>query len=273
MSEQVTVTYEGKPLSVLNELVEKRKKILGETTKQAVTATAIAVVKSLRAGTKTAPKKPPETSYTIEDTGYVGGWERVGGKYHRVPRVSLSPRAPKVAGIFPVNLAGQKYEKGEVVKVYRITPASPNMKWEKTKHKKCWYVFARSEGVAKKFAIAHVARRIMSYLGLAKTTLGFAMAAISGNGTYAGEAKSKKSLLAASRAADVRRVEGADNYALVVKDLLDYSVSALKDGNSGISAAMKKAANSIAGRLRKVASQKLSSEQVSIPFPEVSGKK
>ena len=41
------LTYEGKPLSVLENLIEKRQKLLGETVKESVVATAITVVKSL----------------------------------------------------------------------------------------------------------------------------------------------------------------------------------------------------------------------------------
>lgn len=100
------LTYEGKPLSVLENLIEKRQKLLGETVKESVIATAITVVKSLRAATKIAPKKAPEGSYLITDTGYVGSWERKAGKLHRVARMSSNPKSPKVANIYPVNLAG-----------------------------------------------------------------------------------------------------------------------------------------------------------------------
>ena len=50
------VTYEGKPLEVLNELLKKRSEILGETTKNAVVATMIASLVSIRAGTRNAQK-------------------------------------------------------------------------------------------------------------------------------------------------------------------------------------------------------------------------
>ena len=48
----VTMTYEGKPMSVLHDLIEKRQKYLGETVRDSVIATAILCVKSLRARTK-----------------------------------------------------------------------------------------------------------------------------------------------------------------------------------------------------------------------------
>lgn len=194
--------YEGKPLSVLENLIEKRKKLLGETTKDAVVATAITVLKSLRADTRVAPANAPDTSYDITDTGYVGGWERVGGKFHRVARMSNNPKAPKVQNIYPVNLAGQRYEKGEEVRVYKIVPKfADSMKWEKTKHKGCWYVFAKSIGVVQSYAKKLMTSRIRRYRGLAKGALGFAMAAISTKGNYANDVKSTRATKAAMAAA------------------------------------------------------------------------
>lgn len=99
-------TYEGKPIEVLEQLIEKRKELLGEAYRDAITATAITVLKSLRADTKIAKKKAPKSSYTVTDTGWYGGWERIGGKYHRVARTSPDRHAPKVPDIFPVNNAG-----------------------------------------------------------------------------------------------------------------------------------------------------------------------
>lgn len=197
-----TMTYEGKPIEVLESLIEKRKELLGEITKDAVTATAITVLKSLRADTKIAPKKARNDSFKITDTGYFGGWERIGGKFHRVVRASNAHHAPKINGIFPVNNAGQHYEKGEVVKVYKIEPVhDQTMSWDKTKHKGCWYIFAKSESVAKQFAIRHMTSRINSYRGLAKTTLGFAMASVSSRGNYAADVKTPKAMTAAKIAA------------------------------------------------------------------------
>lgn len=267
-----TMTYEGQPLEVLESLIEKRKELLGETVKDAVTATAITVLKSLRADTKIAPKKAKPESFKITDTGYVGGWERVGGKFHRVVRATNARHAPKIQGIFPVNNAGQHCEKGEVVKVYKIEPVNdPAMSWDRTKHKGCWYIFAKSEGVAKQFAIRHMTNRINSYRGLAKTTLGFAMAAVSTRGTFAADVKSAKAKIAAYNAAQVFHSDGfSGNYSLNVTDLLRYSANALKSGKDALVRAMMKASNSIAGRLSKIACAKLKYD-IPTPFPEVKG--
>ena len=49
---KVDMTYTGKPVEVLMQLIDKRRKILGELGRDAVIATAITVLKSLRAQTK-----------------------------------------------------------------------------------------------------------------------------------------------------------------------------------------------------------------------------
>ena len=198
------LTYEGKPIEVLHQLIEKRRKLLGQSTHDAVVATAITVLKSLRAGTKIAPKTASKGSYKITDTGWYGGWERTGATFHRVVRTSNATRAQKIHNIYPVNLAGQHYVKGEIVKVYKVEPVNdPNMKWDKTKHVGCWYVFAKSQDVVESFAQTHMTRRISTYRGLAKTTLGFAMAAIANNGNFGADAKTAKALRAAKSAAQV----------------------------------------------------------------------
>ena len=273
ISPSMTATFDGKPLSVLSELIAKRGEILGETVSYAVKATAITVLKSLRADTRIAPKKANQKSFMVSDTGFVGGWERKGGKIHRVVRTSNARNAAKV-NIHPVNLAGRWYEKGEKVKVYRIMPThGERMLWNKTRNRGCWYVFAKSEKVAKDLAVRLMTRRINSYRGLAKATLGFAMAAVSNNGIIGLNATSAKSIMAAKAAAKVYESGGVSDgsYTVTISDALDYSRSALRSGAGAVERAMMKAANSIAGRLSKVASTKLG-ETIPTPFPEVKGR-
>jgi len=273
ISPSMTATFDGKPLSVLSDLIVKRGEILGETLSHAVKATAITVLKSLRADTRMAPKKASPKSFRISDTGFVGGWERKGGKIRRVVRTSSARNASKVS-IRPVNLAGQRYERGESVRVYRIVPThGENMLWDKSRNRGCWYVFAKSEKVARDLAIRLMTRRIGSYRGLAKATLGFAMAAVSNNGSIGLNATSAKSIKAAKAAAKVYESGGIPDgsYRVTIADALDYSALALKGGAGAVERAMMKAANSIAGRLSKVASTGLG-ESISTPFPEVKGR-
>ena len=53
----VKMTYNGGPLDKLNELIEKRQKWLGETYKDAIVATAITALKSIRAATRVSRGK------------------------------------------------------------------------------------------------------------------------------------------------------------------------------------------------------------------------
>ncbi len=272
ISPSMTATFEGKPLSVLSELIAKRGEILGETVSHAVKATAITVLKSLRADTRMAPKRASRKSFRISDTGLVGGWERSGGKIRRVVRTSGARNAARV-NIRPVNLAGQRYERGENVKVYRIVPVhGEGMLWDKSKNKGCWYVFAKSEKVARDLAVRLMTRRVGRYRGLAKATLGFAMAAISNNGAAGLNATSARSVKAAKAAAKVYEIGGISDggYKVTISDALDYSGLALRSGPGAVDRALMKAANSIAGRLSKVASARLG-EAIPTPFPEVKG--
>ena len=220
-----------------------------------------------------APKKASPKSFNVSDTGFVGSWERKGGKIRRVVRTSNARNAAKV-NIRPVNLAGQRYERGESVRVYKIVPThGERMLWNRSKNKGCWYVFAKSEKVARDLAARLMTRRIGSYRGLAKATLGFAMAAVSNGGSIGLNATSAKSIKAAKMAAKVYESGGISDgsYRVSITDALDYSRLALKSGAGAVERAMMKAANSIAGRLSKVASTRLG-EGIKTPFPEVKGR-
>ena len=272
MDVDYSMTFEGKPMEVLYDLIDKRQAILGETYKQAVTATTITVLKSLRADTKVAKKTAPKSSYRITDTGWVGGWERKGGKIIRVPRVSSAINAHKVPNVFPVNLAGQRYIKDEIVKVYKIEPVNgERMKWDRSLHKGCWYVFAKSEKVADRFAKTHMTMRIKAFRGLAKTALGYAMAGVSSAGNITADVSSTRTLRSAQEAAKVITNNGNDTYSVTVIDAISYATLALRSGEGGVDRAIIKAANSIAGRLGKVAESRLDAP-ISTPFPELKGK-
>lgn len=267
-----TMTFEDEPIDVLYDLISKRQALLGESYKQAVTATTIQVLKSIRADTKIAKKQAPKSSYTITDTGWFGGWERKGKKFVRVPRQANSPKSSKVPNIHPVNLAGQKYIKGEIVKVYKIEPVNQErMRWERSLHKGCWYVFAKSEKVADRFAKTHMTRRIQMFRGLAKTALGYAMAGVSDAENITADVTSTKSLKSAQEAAKVITNNGNNTYSVTVIDAISYATLALRSGENGIDRAEKKAANSIAARLGKVMEARLD-EPIATPFPEVKGR-
>lgn len=259
--------WNGRPLAELERLLALRRKAFGEDAKDATVATAIDVVKSLRALTRKAPAKANANAYRIEAMPYVASWERSGRTFHRVARVGgTGAKAP----IRPVNLAGQHYVKGEHVRVWKITPAhGARMKWEKNLNKGCWYVFAQSEGVAARFAKEHLSRVLRKEGGMAKTALGYAMARLSTRSAPV-EAKGPRAQRLAAQAISVSAGGSGGAFTLTVRDALEYAKPALKGGESAIQLAMAKAANKIAGRLAKwQETHFFSGERVSTPFPEI----
>jgi hypothetical protein len=267
-SVSVAISYEGKPLSELERLIAARKKWLKESARDAVVATAITVVRSLRADSKQGRKKAKNSDVEVEDTGWVGGWAREGKKLKRVARYS---KGGGRVNVFPVNRVGQAYWKGEKVKVYRVRPVFHRDRWTWAKNKnaadKCWYVFAESAKVARDFGKERVSAHMRRWRGLAKLALGFAMAKISTRGGLK-EVASPKAKKAAESASKVYTSSSGETFGMVVIDALDYAKKALKSGPGGVDRAMMKAANSIAGRIRKSAGGKLD-EVLPIPFPEV----
>lgn len=271
----ISMTYEGKPMSVLNDLIEKRQKYLGETVRDSVIATAILCVKSLRADTRNGKKQAKNSDVEVTDTGWVGGWMREGARKWRCARYSAAPGAHRVRGVRPVNLAGQQYAKGEKVKVYKVVPVHHRDDWQWAKNAnakdRCWYVLAKSEKVARDFGKRQVTRYMKRWRGLGKTALGFAMAQLSTRGVKS-EPVSAKAMKAAELNAKVFKGASGTSWSCIVVDSLNYAKKALKSGPGGVERAMKKAANQIAGRIWSVAGHKLSARPPT-PFPEVAGRR
>ena len=267
----VTADWQGKPLSVLSDLIQKRARIMGEDAQDAVVATAIDVVRSLRALTRKARTKANRQSFTIVRTPYVASWERNGTSFRRVVRSSATGH--KIA-IYPVNNAGQHYEKGEKVHVWKVTPVhGARMKWEKNRNKGCWYVFAQTEAVARRFAIEHMSRVLRKESGMGKTALGFAMARLSTRSAPV-EAKGPKAQRIASDAIHITASGTGGMFSLTVHDGLEYANPALKGGDSAISLAMMKAANKIAGRLAQWEEKHFfEGERTATPFPEIKSRR
>ncbi len=272
---KISMTYKGKPMSVLNDLIVRRQKYLGETVRDSVVATAILCVKSLRADTRNGKKQAKNSDVEVTDTGWVGGWVRESGRKRRCARYSSAPGAHRVRGVRPVNLAGQRYEPGEKVKVFKVVPAfhKHDWTWEMNANKphRCWYVLAKSEKVARDFGKRCVTRYMKRWRGLGKTALGFAMAKLSTRGVKS-DPVSAKAMKAAELNAKVFKGASGASWSCIVVDSLNYAKKALKSGPGGVERAMKKAANQIAGRIWSVAGHKLDSRPPT-PFPEVAGRR
>lgn len=262
VSPSVKVTYaDVQPLSVLSDLIRKRREILGESAKDAVVATAIDALVSIRAATQSAAGKK-KTQPKVEDTGWYGSYSasekrpcfRAGvGKY--APRVNVDTKRVRwlTKGVRPENQH-----------VYRVTP----------EHMKVapYYVVCASPQIANDFEQKAAGHRITGYGDLAKHALGVAMSKISTRNV--GSKAGVKARLAASKLAIAASSELADGgYSVIVGDDLDYGVAALKGGKAVITLALKKAANKIAGRLAKEVAGRPLADKISTPFPEVRRRK
>ena len=287
----MSVDWGGRPLSELQRLLEKRARQLKETPRDACIATAIDVLKSLRALARKAKTSPKAgVHFTIEDTGWVGGWRSKGdagkmsrffkgtakgmklssAKYmERCVRTS-SRRGQIIPYIHPIWLTGPgAFEKGKTVHVYRVKPSHRDvMKWAKNRHHGCWFVAAYTQGVAEKFVKNQLMRKYLkSTSGLARFALTLAMRAISTKGVADRNDLSARSKKVGTENISVKSFGGDSAWTVQIDDTLAYAAKAFKRSDA-VDYAMAKAANSIAGMLRK-RSKGLLDPSLATPFPEI----
>jgi hypothetical protein len=255
-------------MEVLSQLIALRQKVLKkETFRDAVVATAITALKSIRAATASAKKTASPKSYTVEKTDMVGGWRKIAGKF---TRVALRD-GHQVDGIFPVNLAGQQYVKGERIFVWRIRLNNRRIPWKdgKNRRDRCYYVMARSAKVASDYGKSRVQRLMNKYRGTAKQAWGYAMAHLSTK-PVASTVSTGKASSVARNAIQVMASTIGDEFVLTIVNNLSHARSAMRKTN--IDDCLKKAANSIAGMLRKTVLRKGFDQKIETPFPEVKKK-
>lgn len=233
----MSANYAGRPLSVLSSLIRERGRILKESAKDAVIATGIDALVSLRALTKTAPKKRRRGEYLAEP--YTG---REKPHYLTKPGGRVMHRWNYT--LHPGTTDERRYVK--YIDSVRNRRNKANLSAE------------RRDLVARMAKIKH--------RGLAKWALGVAMNKLSTRPVI-DKVNVETSKLANAKALVSK--SGNDNmFMLQIVSALDYSVAALKNGSNDVDLALKRAANKIAGRLSKVAEKTLG-ERIATPFPEV----
>lgn len=262
------LTYKGQPIEVLQRLMAERSRVLGECARDAVIATGILLLKSLRADAKVARKSPRKAQYSVEEIAKTGWMSDPGGvRPRRVGRYG-SARGLRVLGIHAVNLLFGHRGDGQT---YRVRLANPNVPFRTTKNPDCYYVLAKSRADAERWARARMARLLRKERGMAKSALGLAMAQISTHApAMAVEGGRPRDLV--RQAVSIATSGGKDAFTLKVSDDLNFAMAAQKSGPAGFALAVKKASNSIAGRLRKVWGHELDAA-LATPFPEVSVKR
>lgn len=233
----MTGTYEGKPLEVLGKLIEERKRVLGESAEDAVVATGIDALISLRALTKTAKKMIPKADVRFgrEDPQYITGTR--GKSIGKLFRRTLVKRWSN--GRQTQTVRWQRVE--SMAKDRRATSADLTAAWKR---------------------FGKIRNR-----GLARRALGVAMNRLSTRNVALGQADMRLARLANASVAVVKSGTNS-SFSLRISDNLGYAQQALKGGPAAVELALQKAANKVAGRLCKVAEKKFG-ERISTPFPEV----
>ena len=256
----VSMSYQGRPISVLQQLIAERQKVLGESVKDAVVATAIDALVSIRAATANAAKRK-KFKTVVEDTGWYGGFSHTDNR--PCIRAGVGAYSQKI-GLKDerVRWLVRGVRRQADRHVYRVTPEHGQVS--------PYYVVAATPGIAAAFEARAAKHRVDAFGALAKNALGVAMAKTSTRNVKADG--SPGCIHAASKLAHVRTVDAGDDYAVTVTDELDYALKALKGGRGMVDVALKKAANKIAGRLAKVGGRSFA-ERIGTPFPEVRRKK
>lgn len=274
----ITATWgDRRTLTELEKALRERVRVCKETTESATIATAINVLRSLRAETSVMSARKPKViegryNVVVSATDYKAGWAYPGKGNPRGRRVARSGNAATdfIDGKKIVNLAGA-WTKGEKVDVYRLKIFNTASETQKA-FCDC-HCFAKSEDDVMLYSRRRIASRSGQYRGISKRAIGLAMHRISA-GQGAKDATSAAVARLVERVVNVNTFgNGKDsgNFSLSVEDGLPRAALALKSGRAGVALAMKKAANATIGRINKMLESPL--DKIPTPFPEVTGRK
>jgi len=277
MTMAVEATFHGKELSALEKLISERSEWLGENTKDSAVATAVAAVKSLQAETKVANPRDVVFDFGLA-TEAQAVWRRRGtadvssemgtkGSFRRA--VLVSGHLVLKDGF--INLSG-KYIIGEQpssVWFYRPKIATKQGSIDRGKY---IYILARSEADALKWATDNAMRRIKVFKSLAKNIWYPVMRALN-----EGEKPTPPMESFASAAIDqnqsATQTVSDNTLTIEVENNLRYATLALKSGPTGVSLALQRAANKIAGRLQQAYKNNYfffdPRKEPQTPFPEI----
>jgi hypothetical protein len=259
-------TASGKTLDELSRMIALRVERLNELTRDAVIATAIDILVSLRSLTADARKgdkaDPPQRITTRSDL--VVSF-RNGAAHKPCLRYAAADGHGAVfsqPGSFYIATDGVALKQ---LKVFQIVPRHERIK--------PYFVAATSPSEALKFEGDKIRRRIRSKGGLARAVLGAAMAAISTRNGDEGVSPKIRALSARMSQTIVSAggATGASGSAGVsFVEELEYAMAALNGGDGAVELAMQKAANKIAGLITKTAHEAGDFEHdIRSPFPDV----
>lgn len=248
--------YGNKPMDELRRLIDLRVRRLGEAAKDAVAATFIEALKSIRARTRVASmaRKPKQD---VEELTQYRVSRLATGQLCIKPRGGHGEVRPEKRIYFRTN--GQR---DKDLKVFRVVPVH---------ERRGPYVIATdSRASAVRFDRTLAKRAIAQRAGLARTALGVAMAKISTRN----EASPLRKVIEQSNIVTVTSSGQGADALFAVTDNLGYAVPALKGGRADVSLSLAKAANKISHVLVKhLNAHGDMALDLKTPFPEVARKK
>lgn len=238
-------TSDGKSAEQLAEIIARRTKELGQTTSQACTAMAINILKSLRADTAIAKLNKGEIRITCVDGQVTPGWRKEGKRNFRVLRYGLNGAEVRDKMVYFVKMS---YTKGEIVHAYFVEDVrSDDKKYQ-------YYIVAKSENIATKFAENKHKNRVKRFKGLAKHALGIAMHRTSAAQTVSETGIEPTAKNKAMEVVKVQRTEsGYDSGEVMIhiEDQLRYAVLALKNGQQNLDYIVDRVIKSMTGYLQR----------------------
>ena len=279
MTTSVTMTatcLNGKPLEALERLIAQRQREMGETTSEAVIATAINMLSSIRAVTKVVDVKKASGFVNVAPYPALVPSVRFLGKgkdAKRVPCLRYGSRGHHADVTF-YNLA----PKGTSFKDYKCFLVQDRRGEDVKANASRYFLIATSEEQARTFAANRRAKRIERFKGMAKWTIGQAQSQISQKGV-AGE-----TVTAAAKQIGIKELQvavyehgwGKGAVTVTVADNLKYAALALKGGPAEIDNALMRAANRTVGIIN-AHHEKFhpfdSESPIPTPFPEVARKR
>lgn len=268
---EMKMTYAGGPLSKLNGLVQQRKEWLGEGYRDAVIATAITALQSIRAATK--KRKPAKRlnlgvrvsvsqRYDVH-TSHTRGGARC---YRSGPRDAAHKNAARISlGEHCVQLCPPGARAWRRCNVYHVKLESKQAERWPMQPVEFDVVSETQDG-----AISYLEKRFRNIAdresGLARQVLTLAMQRLSTRPSR--EEVGAAARKSANRWLDIDVSDGDLSFRVAIRDNLSWAMDAVKGGHAGVDEALKRAANRITGMINHKAGLPLE-EKLSTPFPEV----
>lgn len=264
MNLTINADVDGRTMEQFQELIQKRRQMLNETTERSCIAALIETLKSVKAATKIANPNKPDDIKLSEQGGVHQGYRMVGRR--KVPCLRFDGSEKQ----FPLQ-KGMRF-----VVADKRSQAKNNLIYTWRRRTGTLYIIAApSEKSAYAWAKDAEKKRIAARKGLARLALGLLTVALA------------KTTLTESAKDDVRNIAlkaigvessstgGFDTglYRVTAADDLRYAKDALKGGPAVLTTCMQKAMNKITANVNRKCSGMLGFDRLETPFPELRKRK